>query len=156
MEVLRRIQRLFVYDDWANRETLRVLGAAGSPPPRSVKLLAHVVGAERLWHGRLHREERPALVWPDLTLAECVTGLDELSRLWRRYLDELSPDRLAEPVSYLNSKGEPWTSSVDDILTHVVFHSSYHRGQIASDMRAAGHTPPYTDYIHAVRQGFVP
>jgi uncharacterized damage-inducible protein DinB len=34
-------------------------------------------------------------------------------------------------------------------------HSSYHRGQIAADMRAAGVTPAFTDFIHAVRQGFV-
>jgi uncharacterized damage-inducible protein DinB len=40
---------------------------------------------------------------------------------------------------------------VDDIATHVVFHSHYHRGQIASLVRAAGHTPAYTDFIHAIR-----
>jgi uncharacterized damage-inducible protein DinB len=37
----------------------------------------------------------------------------------------------------------------------VIMHSAYHRGQIASDMRAAGFTPAYTDFIHAIRQGFV-
>ena len=54
-----------------------------------------------------------------------------------------------------NSKGEPWTSRVEDILLHVVMHSAYHRGQIASDVRASGHTPAYTDFIHCVRQGFI-
>jgi uncharacterized damage-inducible protein DinB len=34
-------------------------------------------------------------------------------------------------------------------------HSTYHRGQIAAAMRQAGATPAYTDFIHAVRQGFV-
>jgi uncharacterized damage-inducible protein DinB len=58
-------------------------------------------------------------------------------------------------VTYTNSKGEVWTSGVEDILTHVTIHSAYHRGQIASDLRAEGHTPAYTDFIHAVRQGFV-
>jgi uncharacterized damage-inducible protein DinB len=37
----------------------------------------------------------------------------------------------------------------------VLFHSAYHRGQIASQMRAAGFTPAYTDFIHAVREGFI-
>jgi uncharacterized damage-inducible protein DinB len=67
----------------------------------------------------------------------------------------LPPAGLDETVDYVNSKGEPWTSSVEDILTHTVLHSSYHRGQIASDMRASGHAPAYTDYIHARRRGFV-
>jgi uncharacterized damage-inducible protein DinB len=34
-------------------------------------------------------------------------------------------------------------------------HSAYHRGQVALEMRAAGHQPAYTDFIHAVRQGFL-
>jgi len=71
------------------------------------------------------------------------------------YLQELTADGLEETVSYVNSKGEPWTSSVEDILTHLVLHSSYHRGQIAADTRASGHAPASTDYIHARRQGLV-
>jgi uncharacterized damage-inducible protein DinB len=155
MEIVRRHQRLFAYDDWANRETLAAIAAAGSPPPRSLKLLAHIAGAERLWLGRLRRESRPAAVWPDLDVAGCREALDELARLWKEYLGALTPAGLDETVAYANSKGEPWTSSVEDILTHTVLHSSYHRGQIAADMRASGHAPAYTDYIHARRQGFV-
>jgi uncharacterized damage-inducible protein DinB len=34
-------------------------------------------------------------------------------------------------------------------------HSAYHRGQIASLMRAGGGIPAYTDFIHAVRQGLI-
>jgi uncharacterized damage-inducible protein DinB len=40
---------------------------------------------------------------------------------------------------------------VDDILMHVVMHSAYHRGQIALEVRCAGQTPAYTDFIHAIR-----
>jgi len=154
-EVLRRHRRLFSYEDWANTETLASLAAASPPPARSVKLLAHIAGASRLWLGRLRRAQQPAAVWPDLDLAQCRAALEDLGRLWTAYLRELTPAELEETVSYVNSKGEPWTSRVDDILTHVVLHSSYHRGQIAADTRASGHTPAYTDYIHARRQGFV-
>ncbi|HEY6147556.1 MAG TPA: DinB family protein [Thermoanaerobaculia bacterium] len=38
---------------------------------------------------------------------------------------------------------------------HVVIHGGYHRGQIAAELRAAGFTPAYTDYIEAVRRGRV-
>ncbi len=71
------------------------------------------------------------------------------------FLGQLSPAGLLETVVYKNSKGEPWTSTVEDILTHVVLHSAYHRGQIASLMRAGGEQPAYTDFIHAVRQGLI-
>ncbi len=62
---------------------------------------------------------------------------------------------LDQSVSYTNSQGEAWSSTVEEILTHITVHSAYHRGQIASDLRAAGMTPAYTDYIHAVRRGLV-
>jgi uncharacterized damage-inducible protein DinB len=152
---LERLERLFRYDDWANRETLTSLERVGNAPAKPVAILAHIVGAGRLWHGRLTREERHASVWPRLTVAQCREGLDEINLLWRGYLAALTAEGLGENVSYVNSKGEPWTSAVEDILTHVVLHSAHHRGQIASALRAAGHAPAYTDYIHAVRQGFV-
>ncbi len=94
-------------------------------------------------------------MWPELSLAECRGAFDGLSLLRADYLHALTPPDLDKTVPYVNSKGEPWTSRVGDILTHVVLHSSHHRGQIASDIRAAGHEPPYTDYIHAVRRGFL-
>ena len=72
-----------------------------------------------------------------------------------RLLASLDEEELRESVGYRNSKGEFWTSTVADILTHVALHASYHRGQIAAAIREAGGPPPYTDYIHAVRMGLV-
>ena len=91
-------------------------------------------------------------VWPELNVQGCADGLLDASRGWADYLRDDTAARLADTVSYTNSKGEAWTSTVEDILIHVTIHSAYHRGQIASDLRAAGLEPAYTDYIHAVRQ----
>ncbi|HEY0350502.1 MAG TPA: DinB family protein [Gemmatimonadales bacterium] len=148
-----RLEQLLQYDSWANREALKSLGQA-IPPPRSLKWMGHIIGAEFLWLARLEGETSELPVWPDLSLKDCGKRLGEMSRL----LDDVAqagPERLAEPISYTNSKGESWTNTVEEILTHLVIHSAYHRGQIASDVRAAGQTPAYTDYIHAVRQGLV-
>ncbi|MGA7513237.1 MAG: DinB family protein, partial [Candidatus Sulfotelmatobacter sp.] len=73
----------------------------------------------------------------------------------RDFLSQLPPVGLMETVVYKNTKGEPWTSTVEDIVTHVLLHSAYHRGQIATLVRASGEQPAYTDFIHAVRQGLV-
>ena len=51
-------------------------------------------------------------------------------------------DGLTDGVAYRNSKGEFWTSTVADILTHVVLHAAYHRGQIAAAVREAGGSRP--------------
>jgi uncharacterized damage-inducible protein DinB len=150
------LERLFDYDRWANRETLASLRASSPPPPRGLKLMGHIVAAELLWHARLTGESAELPVWPDLSTAQCDMWLSDLDRRWKQYLGTAVPARLDLPVSYANTKGEAFASTVGDVLTHVVIHSAYHRGQIAADVRAAGHQPAYTDFIHAARTGHLP
>ena len=153
--MLEHIRRLLTYDEWANREVLTALQKSEAPPPRSVKLLAHIVAAERLWLERLRSQRQTYPVWPDFTMAQCRMEVEQLSQLWKQYLASLNEDGLSHSLTYKNTKGESFTSQKQDILMHVVLHSAYHRGQIAADMRAAGFNPAYTDFIHSVRQGFV-
>jgi uncharacterized damage-inducible protein DinB len=145
---------LLRYDVWANGETLRSL-RQGTPPARSLRWMGHIIAAEFLWLARMQARPAALPVWPDLSLEECETRLSELSSRLVEALPAIEAGALSRSVSYTNSKGEVWTSTVEEILTHVVLHSAYHRGQIASDLRAAGQEPPYTDYIHAVRQRLV-
>jgi uncharacterized damage-inducible protein DinB len=153
--LLEELRRLFRYDEWANREVIAVLRSMGAPPPRSLKLLAHIVAAEQLWLDRLKQEPQSMPVWPELTLDQSEDAQDALARRWAGYFGGLTGTALHTPVAYTNSKGEKWSSRAQDTLLHVIMHSGYHRGQIATDVRAAGHTPAYTDFIHAVRQGFI-
>jgi uncharacterized damage-inducible protein DinB len=149
---MKALSRLLRYDLWANQETLSSL-LEGSPSPKSLEWMGHIIGAEFLWLARLRGQAAPLAVWPRLTLDECAGRLNQLAGLWPEFLADDHSARGNREVSYTNSKGETWTSTVEDILTHVVIHSAYHRGQIASDVRATGGVPAYTDYIHAVRQG---
>jgi uncharacterized damage-inducible protein DinB len=148
-------QRLFSYDDWANREVLTSLQALNVAPPRSVKLLAHILSAEKLWYERLQLQKQTYPVWPDFSLEHCKLVAEEMPKLWNEYLLPLKEDGLTRLLSYKNTKGESFSSSKQDILMHVIVHSAYHRGQIAADMRGAGAVPPYTDFIHAARCGLL-
>ena len=155
MDMVEHLRRLFAYDAWANREVLASLEATATPPLRALKLIAHISSAERLWWERLQSQKQSLPVWPDFTLQQSEVEAAEVAALWNKYLEAATEEDLSRPVSYQNSKGESWSSSKEDILLHVIMHSVYHRGQIASDIRAAGFTPAYTDFIHAVRQGLV-
>jgi uncharacterized damage-inducible protein DinB len=155
MTQMENLQRLFRYDHWGNCEALASLKVSEGPPPHALRLMAHIVGCEWLWLARLQEEKKAVTVWPDLSVSQCETQLVDLQRFWFYYLEGLTPAQLAQPIVYVNSRGESWRNTVEDILLHVVMHSAYHRGQIALALRTAGETPAYTDYIHAVRQGFV-
>ena len=150
----QQLERLLRYDLWANGETLASLRLPPTPA-KSLAWMGHIVAAELLWLTRLRSEAPPVPVWPDLTLEQCAERLEELKSAWPAYLETVSGSDLGTSVTYTNSKGESWTSTVEEIVTHVVIHSAYHRGQIASNLRAAGHQPAYTDYAHATRHHFV-
>ena len=163
---------MFAYDHWANRECLRGLqvwgatqAAEASPVAAglgsAVGRMGHILSAEKLWLERIRRVPQSMAVWPSSTFEECDALADEMASAWKDYLAGLSAGGLLsdsgldEMVEYKNSKGELWSSRIGDVLTHVLMHSAYHRGQIALEMRAAGMEPAYTDFIHAVRQGLV-
>ncbi|HEU5171085.1 MAG TPA: DinB family protein [Gemmatimonadales bacterium] len=151
MDRARHFRTLFAWDGWANQQAFRSLQRGDEALAPAVRLLAHIIAAKRLWLGRIQGDPAPVVVWPDLGLDECGSALDAVEARWARYLDALGPAELARDVAYVNSKGESWTSAVEQILTHVPLHSHYHRGQIAARVRAAGREPAYTDFIHAVR-----
>jgi len=165
VDAISHYRKLLRYDRWANGEVLEALRAAseGSDTHTEaaseevlqefLRRLAHILGAEWLWLARLNVPGEAMGVWPELTLEQCARQIEGLGSVWEGYVRELGEAGLSQTIAYKNSKGEPWQSHIDDVLTHVVMHSAYHRGQIALEMRAAGLTPAYTDFIQAVRAG---
>ena len=153
--MIEDLRRLFAYDAWANQEALASLRRVPDPPARAVQVLGHVAAVQRLWWGRLHGEPPGVAVWPEWTLDECEAHLAEMRKDWPGYLSSLTPADLEREVEYTNTQGESWVSEVEDVLRHVLMHGAYHRGQVATHLRLAGHPAALTDYIHAVRQGLV-
>ena len=149
------LQKLFRYDEWANREAL--IGVRSLTPfsQRAIQLLAHILSAEQLWFERLTSQPQSLPVWPEFSAEQCEALIVTLATRWHRYFREMREEELQRIIHYTNSKGEAWESRVEDVLMHVVMHSGYHRGQIAAEVRATGNTPPYTDFIHATRQSLV-
>lgn len=157
MSLLQYFRRQFSYDVWANGEALSAVRAASADSniARPLKILGHILSAERLWLERLRLQSQTSPVWPESALTQCEPQISELAVLWSEFLAGLADSKLPQKVDYKNSKAEPWSSTVEDVLTHVLLHSAYHRGQIAVLLREAGASPAYTDFIHAVRQGFI-
>jgi len=144
------LNRLFQYDEWANREVIGALRALPYAPHKAVRLMAHVVAVEFVWLARLKGERDPS-VWPEWNLEQIAAQQQKIAPELQSYMQSVSPDGLSKEVDYSNTKGERWRNSTVDILMHVTMHSAYHRGQIAMVLRDTGVAPPYTDYIQAVR-----
>ena len=55
-DVTRRLTA-FAWDQWANREALASLQRSDPAPRQSLRYLAHIVAAERLWLARIEQEQ---------------------------------------------------------------------------------------------------
>lgn len=142
---------LYGYGAWANQETLAALQSKPDPPPRTLVWMAHIIAAESLWIDRIVGVSSGIPVWPEWTLADCRAKLDEVKTRWETFLVSATPETLESIIPYTNTKAEAHTSVVADIVMHILFHGSYHRGQIAAEARASGQIPAQTDFIHATR-----
>ncbi len=137
--------------EWADATVIESLRRQNGSE-KAVRIMAHVVGAERLWLSRV-RPGRPAAaeriaVWPLLPLDECQRLATENAWAFGDIIGRAGSEGLAGAVAYTNSKGESFSSRLDDILLHVFLHGSYHRGQIALLQRMEGQEPVLTDFIH--------
>jgi uncharacterized damage-inducible protein DinB len=143
--------RLFDHLYWADGLVLESLRAARNPPSKAVEIYCHVLGAEHVWMARINGEQPKLEVWPKLTLEECerIAGANHES--FRHLVGEITPSALSREIAYRNSAGAGFVSTLEDILTHVALHGSYHRGQIAVLLRAAGEIPVATDFIAFAR-----
>ena len=148
--MLEQLKRLFAHMRWADLRAHESFRTAKTPP-ETLAVYAHVLGAEHVWLCRLRQVTPRMVVWPALALEQCAELAAENAAGFDRYLSELDEAALATEISYVNSAGQSFRSRVDDILLHVAMHGSYHRGQIASQVRKAGGTPAATDYIGFVR-----
>lgn len=146
------LERLLDHMEWANGRALEVVRETGEE--RSLELLAHVLAAERVWMARIRTGDSSGLeIWPPLSVEECERLMRENLEKYRRFAESVSEEGLRRDVAYRNSSGTRFETPVGEILLQVALHGSYHRGQIARELRTAGEEPVDTDFIQFVRTG---
>jgi len=153
-DCLRRYAKLFRHSSWANALLARAVSEQALDP-RATRILAHLHATDWLWLRRLGADGPDVSVWPQWAPAESAAQGEELGAAWRSFLEPLDAAGLTRTIHYTNTRGEPWSSVVEDVLDHVLLHGSHHRGQLVLLLREAGMEPPLVDFAHAVRSGLL-
>lgn len=143
--------KLFQHLGWADERVLQSLRAAHSVLKKDLDLYAHILGSEHNWLSRIRGSAPSLAIWPTLTLDECERVGKENVSAFNALVSSMTSELLQKPITYRNSAGDQFTSTLEDILTHVSLHGAYHRGQIAASIRAVGDAPNPTDYIAFAR-----
>jgi len=151
------IQTLTRYKAWADEIFLSVIAArpeAELLAPRPIyfgsiiRTIHHSYCMDFVWqchlsgrpHGLTTRNpvDHPAI--QDLVAAQL-----RMDQWFVDYADSLSQDQLAEQVAFEFIGGGSGVMSREDIVLHVVNHTTYHRGHVADMLYHLGIFPPTTD-----------
>lgn len=146
-----QIERLYGHLAWADARAIEALRGAPVPDPSALEILAHVLGAEHVWLTRIQQRPAAVAVWPAFDLDACARLADANRRGFEELITNADPDDLAREIAYVNSAGDTFRSTMEDILLHVALHGAYHRGQVALLVRRSGAEPRPTDYIAYIR-----
>lgn len=138
------------YNNWANSILLDALMANSDCLPEScVTLFSHIVNAQSIWVSRINGNIPSVGVWKVNDLKTCKVLLEESVKALSQV--DYSEKAAASIIKYTTSTGDYYETSVPDILLHVFNHGTYHRAQIAKEMKLHNIQPVNTDYIQFVR-----
>jgi uncharacterized damage-inducible protein DinB len=161
---VEQYRRWFEYEKDSHR---KVMNAFESVPQdqrtspsfqKALDIMDHIVTARRMWLFRFGAAtERPTNLFPSgVTLDGLADHLKTMELGWNAYLEGLTEDELDRAFEYQSLDAGWFRSAIGDILTQLFGHSLYHRGQIASLVKAAGGQPAVTDFVYWSREPISP
>jgi uncharacterized damage-inducible protein DinB len=161
---IEEAKELFGYGSWAMGRMIGVIGTlkpeqleapAVSSFPSIPKTLGHMVGAEWLWLRRWQGESPPSM--PDwavnAAMPELKVRIADVEAELASFLAPLGDGDLGRAVTYRVLDGRTFSYPLGKLMRHLVNHSTYHRGQLATLLRQCGQVPPNTDFTRYLREG---
>jgi len=143
--------KLWLYNDWANQSLMSSLEQqATAIPVKSLHLLSHIMNTQLIWLDRIRGIQPTLGVWDDHDLETCKSMHEQASAQLKQEIKNREPD-FQQMIRYINTRGLHFENQLDDVLLHIFNHGTYHRAQIAQDLRINGSEPVTTDYIAFVR-----
>jgi uncharacterized damage-inducible protein DinB len=140
---------IFDYNYYCNKKLIDECLAIATVPPQTIKLFSHILNAHHLWNARILEKASEYDIWQ---LHEVKDWADIHYENQRSSFEIMSnADSFEKRIDYENSEGRLFTNTLQDILFHIINHSTNHRGQIAVDFRNNGVTPIGLDYVYYKR-----
>lgn len=110
---------------------------------------SHIFWAQTIWNDRMRGKSLSKDVWEILELKN-MAKMNTM--LFQDTLLIVKERELSEEISYKNLKGEEFKNCIQEILIHIINHSTYHRGQVMMAVRDKGGKAASTDYIYWKRK----
>lgn len=137
--------QLFDYNFYCNRKLIEACADLEPLPGKAGEWFSHLLNAHHIWNARILGEPATYEVWQQ---HDCAAWEDIHYENQRSTFEIITnADGFEHRIEYENVEGRSFANSLQDILFHVINHSTHHRGQIAVAFREAGLEPLQLDYI---------
>ena len=161
------LKELFAYNAWANRRVVDSISRLGEEQfsrnlggsHGSIRgTLAHLAAAEIIWlerwQGKAGGELLPEKEFD--TIAKATRRLTEIDVDMMDFINQFPESDLEKSKVYTTTERKSHSNLFRHMFSHLLNHSTYHRGQLAALLRQAGAIPNPTDLIIFYRQTNTP
>jgi uncharacterized damage-inducible protein DinB len=133
---------------WANQILADTIEKSKTPDERTLLLFSHVLSSYSMWLSRVQGTEITTALFQERTLAESKTLMRSVFAGIKNYLQQADEAEINRVIHFIFPlDGSKRKLSVLDAITHLVTHSSYHRGQIMARLKDKVEVLPLTTYI---------
>lgn len=137
--------QLFDYNFYCNKKLIEECNNLDTVPEKSIELFSHILNAHHIWNARILGKASEYEVWQ---LHEIKNWGDIHYENQRSSFEIITnADDFERRIDYENTEGRLFTNTLQDMLFHVINHSTHHRGQIATHFRENNVEPLQLDYV---------
>jgi uncharacterized damage-inducible protein DinB len=138
--------KLYQYNAWANNQVLKCLINHSVAVEIALSIMSHLLAAPFIWLNRIKGLPKSDVkLWETQDLDTLQQMAKDGAAIWLEFIE--NTESFDRELSYTNYIGNSYVTNVEQIMIHLVNHSSYHRGQVALRVRQLGFQPVNTDYI---------
>lgn len=141
-------KQVFEHEHWANLKVLESMIGATEISQRIIEIFSHTIAAQRIWLDRINGNKTELKVWE---VFDTNIMLELLEINYSDILKVINNQDFERLIAYQTSNGRHFTSTINQILSHLALHASYHRGQVILLLKGKVDTLPTTDYILYLR-----
>ena len=137
--------QLFDYNFYCNKKLIEECNKLENIPEQSISLFSHVLNAHHIWNARIIGKPSDYDVWQ----IHPVKDWGDIHYENQRSSFEITTnaDDFDKRIDYENTEGRLFTNTLQDILFHIINHSTHHRSQILMDFRSNDLEPVPLDFI---------
>ncbi|MBT8308241.1 MAG: damage-inducible protein DinB [Maribacter sp.] len=136
--------QLFDYNFYCNKKLIEECSKLDNVTNRSIELFSHILNAHHIWNARILGKPISYGVWQIHEIKEWADIHYENQRSSFGIIT--NNNDFGRRIDYENSEGRLFTNTLQDMLFHIINHSTHHRAQISLDFRSNDLEPINMDY----------